>query len=1014
MQTFADCDREKRWRSGPIRRLWANLFLMVIVCGSGASGVGAEEKEGRYCIGLLWCREEREGAVSTDAFLYLYSSEQKGPLSRLAVRPFYFHEINPEEEYVRRSVLWPLGTYERTQERLWFHLFPLYWHGHEEDRRYTLALPLYLRYEKGRRAYVHYFPFYGHHADGEVYHRYFVLGPMFISTVDAKRGLSRWDLLFPLIGHRRENEAASTWLLPIYLAGYDQRENRSFRYLLPVYGEWKSPSRHHRFVFPLYGYHHEKDREEKRLSLLGLPPLPVSASFPTLAFFEHTTSPTRVTDRFFPVYRYDHSLEDETLRFSLIGHQAWSLFALEADESTIRHHLFPLYAYRRDREGERSDLAFVGFGPASLYRHRRDDQGVLDRFFPLYDYRVLGNPEERSWTLSLMGLSDLAFYYQRISPTQIEHRFFPVYGYRHDRVDKAIRFNFFFLYQHRSSPVRTIDRLFPIYRYRRDHSSGEVRWDLLFLYQHQSSPNYLKDAFLPLYHYERDRSHGTEELSLIGVSPLTLFAHRASTDRRFGYLFPLYGYRHASGEKRWSLFGLPPLGSSPAWALYEHRSEDDRTASRFFPLYRFSRDRRLKESALNVLLLYHHRATPRQTEDLLFPLYRYQRGKDEIDLSAIGYGIFSLAGYRKSPAELSHRFLPVYAYSLRREASLLNAFIVYWHRSTPDRVDDGVFPLYHVQNLPEKNSWRISVVGLEPLLPISLFSQRVGPEESRGFLFPLYDARREGERRSLSVLGISKIALYHHESDDAVTRDRLFPIYGYRNDRQKGEWHLGLLGVPPLSLYLHRSGPQVTIDRLFPLYRYRRHRQAKETRFDLLLIFHYLENPTRRSHFLFPIYHDEQDRVKEERRFGALGFGPVSLYRHVRAEGKIADHLFPLYTYASDAAKDRREFSLLWPFFHAKSEGGETQEVNVLWWLFQYERSEDGGKALRLLGGSAMAVIRREVAPERSVFEFNPVLPFFSYEREEGKGSRWNILGGLVGREIDDKGERRTRWLWIF
>jgi hypothetical protein len=48
---------------------------------------GQQEEVHRHCIGLLWCTERSANGTSIDGLLWLYSSEERGSYSRLAVRP---------------------------------------------------------------------------------------------------------------------------------------------------------------------------------------------------------------------------------------------------------------------------------------------------------------------------------------------------------------------------------------------------------------------------------------------------------------------------------------------------------------------------------------------------------------------------------------------------------------------------------------------------------------------------------------------------------------------------------------------------------------------------------------------------------------------------------------------------------------------------------------------------------------------------------------------------------------
>ena len=96
--------------------------------GQAVQVLAEERGDSRFCVGLLWCTETREGSVRTEGFLYLYSSEQRGSFSRFSVRPFYAKEADPERDYVRKSFLWPLGDYVQEKDSHSLKIIPFYWH----------------------------------------------------------------------------------------------------------------------------------------------------------------------------------------------------------------------------------------------------------------------------------------------------------------------------------------------------------------------------------------------------------------------------------------------------------------------------------------------------------------------------------------------------------------------------------------------------------------------------------------------------------------------------------------------------------------------------------------------------------------------------------------------------------------------------------------------------------------------------------------------------------------------
>ena len=100
---------------------WLALITLFLGTYAAIPVIAATDGVERHCIGLLWCTEQSANSTSTDGLLLLYSAEERGSYSRLAVRPLYSMEEDATHNLLRRSILWPMGTYERRDDQIWAH-----------------------------------------------------------------------------------------------------------------------------------------------------------------------------------------------------------------------------------------------------------------------------------------------------------------------------------------------------------------------------------------------------------------------------------------------------------------------------------------------------------------------------------------------------------------------------------------------------------------------------------------------------------------------------------------------------------------------------------------------------------------------------------------------------------------------------------------------------------------------------------------------------------------------------
>ncbi len=927
----------------------------------------------RHCIGLLWCTEQSAGGRSVDGLLWLYSSEERGSYSRMAIRPFYSMEEDPTRDLLRRSFFWPLGTYDRRADYTWVHVVPFYWHSERPGHEWTFATPLYLASTDGDVSWRHLFPLVSRQRIGDYYARNYLLGPVFISTSDTRRDLFEWDLLFPLVHHRADRDSSHTRVAPIYWSGEDRIGGTSYRYLLPFHGSAESETRHYHFLFPFYGSDVDTAKHTSQLALLGLPPFKGAYRTPTLSLFESAASPAGSTHRFFPIYRYASDNDGSSTVDTLLLHRH------QSSPSGSLDRLFPLYRYRRDAAAHTHEFDFAGYGVASWFRYDDSPAHAQHHLLGLYDYERGG---DGSLFFSLAGRRRASLYLHRSQEELTEDRLLLVHDYFRHGDSSALSLlgvSETALFRQESNPSVSRHRLFPLYRYSHDLVSDETEYDALLLYRHLSTPTRVADRLLPMWDYAASRERDAWSLSLLGMDAAALYYHRKSEQATADHLLPLYGLRtQADGSSRLSILGLPPIADAPAWALYERTSSPAMTSERLFPLYRRSHDVATNAITINVagwepVSLFRYHATPATSSHHLTPLYGYHRDTDSTEMSALGLPTLSLYHASNTPLMQHHRLFPIYSYAKdhQQDERSLSAFWLFWQTSSPTMSRTSLFPLtsWSTNDVAGEHTW--SLIGLDPAIPVSWIRHSHGPDHAKGFFAPVYDYEREENRTTLSIGGISNLALYRSEATPTEHSHRLFPLYQYHHNLAQDA---SLLNV--------------------------------------LLAYQQERSPNHAEDALYPLWHYERRTDREEGRFNALGIGSLSLYEHDSGPSTTSDRLFPLYNYASNHETGQAELSVLWPLAQYQSQHGRLTSASLLWWLIAYDRPDEAHSNFHALGGSRMAMIQRVTSPEASILEFNPILPGFRYRSEMGGGSSWDLFYGLVGS--DSTGERtRTKLFWV-
>ncbi len=570
-----------------MRTRWLAVFCLTITVGlfwdaqTFAGDDSADDRVQRHCFGLIWCVERSADGVSIDGLLWLYSSEERGNYSRLTIRPFYSIEEDPTKNLLRRSILWPLGTYERRGDQVWSHVLPLYWHSEWPGSEWTFVAPLYWKSIHEEDAWYHLFPLFSRHTRGQYYARTFVLGPLLMITRDSRTDLTQWDLFFFIFHSRQDVNSSESWVSPIYWSGKDRASATSYRYVFPLYGSSDSETQHYRFLFPFYGSDVDTEKHTSRLALLGLPPFKGSYGTTTLSLFESATSPDESRHRLFPLYQYRHDLVADETEFD-----ALLLYRHLSTPTRVADRLLPLWDYGSATDGTAWNLSLLGVDTFALYHHRQTEQRTVDRLFPLHDYLRDGAAS----SLSLLGLAEVALYRQETSPTLFRHRLFPLYQYRHDLVADASLLNVLLVYWQERSPEHAADTLFPLWQYERRNDRDESRFNALgigrfSLYEHQRETSRTSDRLFPLYRYTSDQDTGEADFSLLW--PLVDYKSRHGTVTSASLLWWLISYTHPDADhSAFQVFGgtkmavirrvVSPheslLEINPVISLYRYRS----------------------------------------------------------------------------------------------------------------------------------------------------------------------------------------------------------------------------------------------------------------------------------------------------------------------------------------------------------------------------------------------------------------------------------------------------------
>lgn len=938
--------------------------------------------------------------AETDILAPLFRYERTDTRTRYALRPFLFStEADPEKDYRKTSVLWPLSIYTRQGPALNFHLFPIYWYGQTEttryqivaplywsgrspDRRYTVLFPLYWRGTDGQNSHLHLWPLFGIDRRGAEFVNYSTFYPLFQFSRDLGRDETTINALWPFYRLQAGPDRLSHRLLPLYW--YTTEADRSRGVVLNYY--WNSTPTHvSRALFPLWYRMRGKELAADLILPFYYNRVDGDTRFRMITplYMQHATPRSRL-DVAIPLYL---NRTDGDSRFRMIT----PLYIQSTSAQNRFDMVIPLFARHRTPE---SHLLFV----APTWLSVTGTHSRLSMLLPLYlRYRT----DDTSLLITPLYLSS-------VTPQSATRLLLPLYfDSRSDQTAARV--------------------IFPLYLSVRSENSQLRFFTPLFL--HYQTADSLFQLGLPLYF-----RHVGGSLSFMAIFP---FYYHATDDVRRSaatYYFPLYGhYRRGDAVSRHYL--LFPIYSQlrdeelqlrawdVLWPLWHYETTPTTTAFRLLPLVWHSHT---PESRTTIgFPLYWSFASGDRSATHLFPLYGvHTRGSSYTKRYILGPLFMQTIDGKKSLAQVDLLF-PLISWKREGESRRIQALPLYYHQRSADRSSTVLFPLYWsfisgenrslhlvpIYSVRTKGEWYAKRFILGP----TIIQTRDDRADRRQWdvLFPLSSFKREGDVRRAWIF-----PLYYHRREPGAEATVGFPLYWSFQEADHRTWHL----VPFYRYRRHETYREHAP--LWPLLRFGRDVDQDVSLVQVLTMYHrqhggnglttvfplwWHETTPQRTIDMTPLLHRyEHDAAVGHRELSLLWLAPDVALMHYAHRPDALDHsVFPLYAYRSNAVDDSLRWSLLWPLFSYSSRGEFVQQTGFLWKFITYERKGEDTSEFRFL----WRFIAHTRTAASSTFEFNP---FYYRETDKDGGSYWAVLGGLVGMETSAQGTRRMRFLWIF
>ena len=866
---------------------------------------------------------------------------------------------------------------------------------------------------------------------------------------DRAEGATDWAV-YPLVFSHESEDAEALTVLPFW---HDRREGDRRLQLGPlVYGRYREGDDVDMGWAGLYGWHEDEDSSLRLLAPVWMDweertadgikrSLDVVA--PLYARYEETGADgvTETTTAVGPLFGYEGRDGSGFGLFPLVWHDrlrrpegdrghdilfplAWRFFdEAEGRDTTI---VGPLYALERpNREDYGAFPLYAGGWSRTDAGHEEGYQTVLPLFW--YDYGVdpYSNAEE---ALLLTPVGYTSWYGEEVSglwgnyyfdrtATSMTDLFFPLV-YRH-RDEQGHTVGVAPLYWDEESPEGSLRIVAPFYAHGEDRIE-ESAWTWAFPYLGWEDERDEVDMVLPLYLSARDRVTGNRVRTLL---PLWLDIEDKVEGTRFQGLGPVWHRENGRGGYDTGVFPL-------VWWGEETRGDEGEGYAVGFPVFwRFVDG---PEEALTVV-----------------PPGWYRSWEQD----AWSAGLFPVGFAQRDPANALSRTMigPIYHSDVEGEQTFVAAPL-YMHHLEPEqgrRLHLG--PLYgHGADEQAGTSWTwVGPVftseepGGSATTVVPVYASRENPDGSSWrFALPYYGSRGADGSRLDTVAGLvwdwegapapdtgeptsggTVVGPIYRTWDEEETTTGLAPIAHVEN-REDGSTTGWVLPVA----YYDRSadGSEKTLI-AGPMFM---HEDRERLDWGVAPVVWGYREPTRRGHAVLPLYwyegrdtgHTFISPLAASRRegdeyanwallYGSWGDGQVShrvafplLYSRRGQDGSALDLVAPLFArYRSAGARSGATvlFPLYWDFYNADK---QTQFKLVAPF---YAHSEDAEEELTILPLWFMK--RRKDGTRMS----HGLIPLYYYS-EDPLGYQFNVLGGLVGVDHNEKkGETDMQLMWI-